>query len=108
MYGMPYIDSGGEFGISRRDLYVIVGDSPTLEVYHKFLCSKLVMYLYDATRYRMRFLERYIFQLLPNPTKLTGFPAQCTDAALYQYFGLTDAEIVEIEKRTPGHLRFEY
>ena len=108
MYGMPYVDATGQLGISRRDIYVIKGSLPALASYHKFLCSKLILYLYDATRYRMRFLERYIFQLLPNPTKLATLSTEYDDDALYEYFNLTPEEIIEVEMRAPNHLHFEY
>ena len=108
MYGMPYLDASGQLGISRRDIYVLQGDLRVLSIYQRFLCSKLVLYLYDATRYRMRFLERYIFQLLPDPTKLIGLTPEYNDAELYRYFELSEEEIAEVERCAPDHLCFEY
>jgi len=67
MYGFPFIDREGTYGISNRDKYIYVSNNLTeLEKLHTFLSSDLVFYLYNATRYRMKYLEKYIFSLLPN------------------------------------------
>jgi len=67
MYGFPVIDSDGTYGISNRDKYVFLSDNPHhLEKVRHFLSTDLVFYLYDATRYRMKYLEKYIFTYLPN------------------------------------------
>jgi tRNA1(Val) A37 N6-methylase TrmN6 len=67
MYGFPFIDTDGKYGISNRDKYVYVSDNISdLKKLHSFLSSDLVFYLYNATRYRMKYLEKYIFSLLPN------------------------------------------
>ena len=39
---------------------------------HQFLSSDLVFYLYDATRYRMKYLEKYIFSYLPDIVEMTN------------------------------------
>ena len=108
MYGMPYLDTTGKFGLSRRDIYVITGTISTLAIYRQFLCSRLVLYLYETTRYRMRFLERYVFQLLPDPTKLPDLPSKYSDAELYRHFNLSAAEVNEIERCVPDHICCEY
>lgn len=67
MHGYPYLDAEGSYGVSNRDCYVFAShDVNALERVHKFLSSSTVMRLYDATRYRMRYLEKYIFELLPD------------------------------------------
>ena len=67
MYGFPYIDSEGEYGISNRDKYVYLSDNlGDLKRLQDFLSSDLVFYLFNATRYRMKYLEKYIFMYLPN------------------------------------------
>lgn len=101
MYGMPYLDLCGEYGISNRDNYVLcmddVFDISTCHVYHddgievlddymydgmyalkKWLKTPLVFAIMDTTRYRMRYLEKWAFHFIPNILKLremdSGFP----------------------------------
>ncbi len=56
MYGIPYIDYNGEYGISNRDNYVILEEDKSisdLEIIKTFLSTQTVLYLFDSTRYRM-------------------------------------------------------
>lgn len=65
MYGFPYLDDTGRFGISNRDNYVIVDYSLNeLIKIRDFFYTKLGLYILEATRYRMRYLEKYIFEIL--------------------------------------------
>ena len=67
MYGFPYLDVAGEFGIARRDIYLVVSDDLSyLEKCREILCSKIAFQMFESTRYRMRFLERYAFEFLPR------------------------------------------
>jgi hypothetical protein len=72
MYGFPYYDKSGMYGICNRDSYVITEEHlkkytpEEIELLCDFLGSDLAILLYEATRYRMKYLERYIFELLPN------------------------------------------
>ena len=67
MYGFPYIDKKGNYGISNRDKYIFESDNlEHLKILHDFLSTDLVFYLFNATRYRMKYLEKYIFRYLPN------------------------------------------
>lgn len=73
MYGFPFIDAEGKYGISNRDKYVYLCDDIfKLKRLHQFLSSDLVFYLYDATRYRMKYLEKYIFSYLPDIVEMTN------------------------------------
>jgi len=72
MYGFPFIDEKGDYGISNRDKYVFLCESlEELTILNKFLSSPLAFYLFDATRYRMKYLEKYVFALLPNVLKMS-------------------------------------
>jgi hypothetical protein len=87
MWGYSYFDEKGEYGISNRDNYVIVDyTKPQLKQINDFLNLKCIMELFDATRYRMRFLERYIFDFLPNITSLPNFPKQIDESQVKTYF----------------------
>jgi hypothetical protein len=67
MYGFPFIDAKGEYGISSRDNYVICTDDyNSLRALQIYLSTKLALYLFESTRYRMKYLEKYAFEFLPN------------------------------------------
>ena len=71
MYGLPYLDLSGEYGISNRDNYVIYKDNnEDLIKLSEFLSTELVKKVYESTRYRMKYLEKYAFELLPDITSL--------------------------------------
>ena len=95
MYGFPYYDKEGIYGISNRDNYVITGktDAEFMQL-QAFLSTKLALYVFEATRYRMKYLEKYAFQFLPDITKLEGFPsaADITDQTVAEYFGLDELD----------------
>lgn len=99
MYGYPYLDLIGEYGISNRDSYVIelARDSSTgapdkawAVQMMTYLSSPIALMVYDATRYRMQYLERYAFELLPMP------PFPFSDAA--RILGLTAAELAFLSR----------
>lgn len=74
MYGLPYLDLSGDYGISNRDNYVIYKDSnEDLIKLSEFLSTELVKKVYESTRYRMKYLEKYAFELLPDIT--SSFPS---------------------------------
>ena len=99
MYGFPYYDKTGIYGISNRDNYVITGktDAEFMQL-QAFLSTKLALYVFEATRYRMKYLEKYAFNFLPNITKLTDFPAAAniTDQTVADFFGLDDLDKQDI------------
>ena len=87
MYGMPFFDRTGEYGVSNRDNYVIIDYSlEDLERINTFLSQTFIINVYDATRYRMRYLEKYAFQFIPDITVLKDFPLKPTNASLHKYF----------------------
>ena len=103
MYGFPYIDYKGEYGISNRDKYVILReDINELRRLQAFFSTKTALYLFEATRYRMKYLEKYIFELLPDITKLDNFPEIINDETIAEYFELTEVDrenIADLHKK---------
>ena len=92
MYGFPYLDQEG-YGISNRDNYIIKDYSLSeLLSIKKFLTTRLAFVIFEATRYRMKYLERYAFEFLPDITKLEDFPEEITDENVANYFELDDEE----------------
>jgi len=93
MFGFPIMDSEGKWGISRRDNYVILDKSKdNLFKIFKFLSTYFALYVFESTRYRMKYLEKYAFQFIPDITKLTDFPDTINDKTISEYFGFTESE----------------
>lgn len=93
MYGFPFIDKDGKYGISNRDSYVIVSDNiDYLERLSSFFKTKIALYLFESTRYRMKYLEKYVFQVIPDICNLTDFPHDINDDTIATYFALTHEE----------------
>ena len=91
MYGFPYLDITGRYGISNRDNYIIIKENlKDLIKLQKFLSTKTALYLFEATRYRMKYLERYAFQLIPDITRLAHFPQDINDETIAKYFGFDE------------------
>jgi hypothetical protein len=98
MYGFPYLDISGEYGISNRDNYVIIKeDIKDLVKLQRFLSTKTALYLFEATRYRMKYLEKYAFQLIPDISQLENFPEHITDKTIADYFDFNEKDRESIE-----------
>ena len=102
MYGFPYYDISGNYGISNRDNYVIYDKSDReFRILKAFLSTKFALYLFEATRYRMKYLEKYIFEMIPDISKDTNvIPEVINDEWLSNYFFLEDIERLAIENHT--------
>ena len=98
MYGFPYYDISGEYGISNRDNYVIIDKTHQQFLkLQKYLSSKLIIFLYEATRYRMKYLEKYIFEMIPDITNMSYFMNNnITDKLLFDYFKLSEPERMSV------------
>lgn len=97
MYGFPFLDAKGEYGISNRDKYVIIDRSiEDLQKFKHFLSTKLAIYIFESTKYRMKYLEKYAFELLPDITKIKDFPEVIDDNSINSFFNLTEDEIEDI------------
>lgn len=93
MYGFPFIDTTGQYGIANRDKYIIVQKSKKdMETLAKFLSTKSCLMFFEATKYRMRFLEKYIFEYIPDITKIENFPTIINDDSIADFFGFNDLE----------------
>ena len=99
MYGFPYIDEHKFYGISNRDKYVYLDDNiKNLEIIRDFLSTKFAIYLFESTRYRMKYLEKYIFQLIPNIINIPDFPSIINDDSIADFFKLTLYDRENIQK----------
>ena len=67
MYGFPYIDLDGKYGISNRDNYILINKTKEeLLKLQKGLHSKIIFFIMTTTRYRMKYLEKYAFYYIPD------------------------------------------
>lgn len=105
MYGFPYLDVSGIYGISNRDNYVIYSDNEKkkysleeLKRIKEYLSTKTILYIYEATRYRMKYLEKYAFEFIPDITKMIDFPEIINDESISCYFGFDEEDIKNINK----------
>jgi len=106
MLGFPYLDAEGEYGISNRDNYVFVDRNiGELEVIMRFLSTREMLYLFEATRYRMKYLEKYIFQLLPDVSKI---PVMLAGGNIRDLIRITNAERIAIEGLYQKEYSFSY
>jgi len=97
MYGFPLYDNKGIYGISNRDNYVIYGyNQQEFKSIQSFLSTKTALFLFETTRYRMKYLEKYIFQLIPDITKIVNFPTIINDSTIFDFFHFTQEEITQI------------
>ena len=106
MYGFPFYDISGEYGISTRDTYIILQEDYSkkelIEI-QAFLSTRFALYIFSITNYRMRYLERYAFYFLPNIKKILNFPKlnkynrNERDKKLADFFNLSinEREIIE-------------
>lgn len=93
MHGIPYYDISGNYGISNRDNYVITGYShDDFLKLMKFLNSKLISAVFDSTRYRMMYLEKYAFDFIPDITKIKNFPSDIKNNSIEDFFQLNSKE----------------
>jgi hypothetical protein len=100
MYGFPYLDKEGTYGISSRDNYIINNRSNNeLYLLNEFLSTTLILFLFDTTRYRMRYLEKYVFEYIPDfskiPEAVNMFDTGNID--IYKLMGLDEQEKQYIE-----------
>lgn len=106
MYGFPFLDAEGIYGISNRDNYVIIGKTiDELKHLKEFLSTKLALYIFDSTRYRMKYLEKYAFEFIPDINKLPDFPKTINDDTVADYFGLSNDDRQHISReKTYGRI----
>lgn len=68
-----------------------------LERFKDFFYTKTALYLFECTRYRMKYLEKYIFELIPDINKIPDFPEVITDQSIAEFFNFNQSEIAAIK-----------
>lgn len=95
MYGFPFLDKEGKYGICNRDNYIISNSNLNeLEIILHYLQHPIVYFLYETTRYRMRYLEKYAFEYLFD----FSYVFQNKNTCLYDFFNLSKEERIFIDK----------
>lgn len=91
MYGIPYYDREGSYGISTRDNYLYIDkDNVKCERLFQYLNCNVIYFIYETTRYRMSYLEKYAFEFIPN---IFTIPLdKITNESIQNFFGLTDTD----------------
>ena len=98
MYGFPFYDKEGSYGISNRDKYVILDKSNyDFQRISDFLSTYTALYLFECMRYRMKYLEKYIFDYIPDISNLKDFPYLINDETIANYFDFSKQEIDYIQ-----------
>ena len=66
------------------------------------ISTKLALYLFEAASYRMKYLEKYAFEFIPDITRLAGFTAaqEISDETVAAYFGLDADDKNHIKSNT--------
>lgn len=101
MYGFPYIDKEGSYGISSRDNYIIKNKSiDEMELIKEFLSTELILFLFETTRYRMRYLEKYVFEYIPDFSKIQEATVMFNEKTIdiYKLIGLDTKEKEYVER----------
>jgi hypothetical protein len=101
MYGFPYIDKEGSYGISTRDNYIIKNKTMgEMELIKEFLSTELILFLFETTRYRMRYLEKYVFEYIPDFSKIPDAMRMFSEKTMniYKLIGLDEKETEYIER----------
>ena len=100
MYGFPYIDKKGVYGISSRDNYIVNNKTIIeMELITCFLSTLLILFMFETTRYRMRYLEKYVFEFIPDFSKIPEAVRMYNEkhCDIYSLIGLDDSERTFVE-----------
>ena len=93
MYGLPYYDKEGKYGITGRDNFIIINKTDEeFERLQKFLSSNLFLTLTEVVRYRMSYMESNIFEMIPDITNISNFPEIITNESICTFFGFDEVE----------------
>jgi hypothetical protein len=108
MYGLPYYDNNGGIGVYSKDNYIISELScDDFLLIKKYLFCKLIYYIYESTRYRMKNLEKETFDFIPNILNIPNI-IDIDDNILYNTFKLNNNEIQCIEDFFPRNIIQEH
>lgn len=71
MYGFPFYDISGNYGISNRDNYIIYDlQHEEFLLFESFTSSILFIFILECFKYRMKMIEPCVIHYIPNITKM--------------------------------------
>tara|TARA_B100000902_G_scaffold287283_1_gene273448 strand:+ start:1801 stop:3189 length:1389 start_codon:yes stop_codon:yes gene_type:complete len=109
MYGFPYIDKNGIYGISNRDNYIIKNyKEEDLQIIKDFLSTKTALYIFETTRYRMKYLEKYAFEFVPDIKCLLNIEKPINDKSIAKYFNFDEIDKKNIQSLHNKEYKFIY
>lgn len=109
MYGFPYIDKDGAYGISNRDNYIIKNyEEDELQIIKDFFSTKTALYIFETTRYRMKYLEKYAFEFVPDIKCLLNIESPINDKSIAKYFNFDEIDKKNIESLHRKDYNFIY
>ena len=92
MYGLPFFDVEGKYGVSTRDNYIIANKSYEEFIkLQKLFYTKFVIYIFEAARYRMKNLDIAAFEFIPNIIHLFKID-EINDNNLFRFFSINTDE----------------
>jgi len=113
MYGFPYLDLDGQYGICTRDNYVLTERPDILKFNYCLLSTPFARFIFNATRYRMKYLEKQAFEFIAdfrNEKKFKRFTPKWSiermSKEIYNFYGFTQDEIIHIERSSRPYYTF--
>jgi hypothetical protein len=91
----PSVDEG-VFGASQDVLYKVVGTYSEGQNLCSYLTSNIISFLMSQTTYAMN-MSKLVIKKIPA----VDLSREWTNEELYKHFGLTEEEVVHVEKLTP-------
>ena len=93
VYGFPYYDEKGVMGVANRGNFIFLGNNNYLQHLYKLLNLKSIQFLYASTQYRMRFLDKSIYDFIPDFSNIPNFSFEnINDEYFCDFFQLTSVE----------------
>lgn len=93
VYGFPYYDEEGLVGVANRGKFIFLGNNQYLKHLSVLLNLKTIKFLYTSTQYRMRFLDKSVYDFIPDFSIIPGFSFQnISDEYFCDFFQLSSVE----------------
>ena len=103
MYGLPYYDKEGVYGIPTKDNYVIINKTHDefLKI-EKIFNSKCIRLIFNSFRFRMATIEKEAFEFIPNLSLLNRIDWDFFDSSLLTHIK-ADLALYEIMTKCDIH-----
>ena len=87
-----------------------ISSNNNLNIIKEFLSTKTALYIYESTRYRMKYLEKYAFEFIPNILNMSDLIKNrpLNDKNIGLYFGFDTDDIKNINNLHQKSYNFEY